>query len=88
MELVDTAAGSRFLLEAGNTSCRLLAQREVIESLLNPSAQALQKRFDVTFVPEDYYPDSTYESMATAASKKLISDFHSWMFEKERIPQQ
>ena len=69
-------------------SCRLLAQREVIETLLNPSAQALQKRFDITFVPEDYYPDSTYESMATAASKKLIHDFHSWMFEKATMLRQ
>ena len=45
-------------------SCRLLAQREVIETLLMPSAQALQKRFDITFVPEDYCPVSTYESIA------------------------
>jgi hypothetical protein len=45
-------------------SCRLLAQREVIETLLMPRAQALQKRFDITFVPEDYCPDSTYESIA------------------------
>ena len=36
----------------------------MIETLLMPSAQALQKRFDITFVPEDYCPDSTYESIA------------------------
>jgi hypothetical protein len=53
-----------------------------------PSAQALQKRFDIIFVPEDYYPDSTYESIATAASKQQIHDFHSRMFEKARMLRQ
>ena len=64
-------------------SCRLLAQREVIETLLMPRAQVLQKRFHITFVPDGYYPiypDPTYESIATAASKQLIHDFHSWIF--------
>lgn len=65
-------------------ACRLLGQREVVETFMNPTAQALQKRFDITFVPEDFYPDSGSESLPTDASMSLIKEYHTWMFEQAR----
>ena len=83
MSSLGTATGVGQTLLPSNQylfACRLLAQKAVLETFLVPSAQALQKRFDLTFCPDEFYPGSRAENLNCASSTKLIEDFHTWFF--------
>jgi hypothetical protein len=65
--------------------CRILAQDEVGEGILTPTAQGLHKRFAFGCVPEGWMPDESFSMYPCAQSKAAIQNIHSFLI-KQALP--